>query len=394
MAADTGNLFRGFYPSALPLGRHRDERPLNVILFSADSEKEWNCSEWLIAIICRALVKAGHNAKMFPITDFMSQPTLVHLLCKEADIIVIERNLIGQALNEIVYWRRQGKPVVAVFDDAYHLLPTTHVVYGHWRAGLLHSGDGDLERVSKTPVEQFTWGLHLVSAFMSPGQELVKRWAPHCKGYYSPNYLDLPLYQGLKADPWSIYSPREIRIGWGGSVSHWESVENAGVIPGLKRVFAKHPECRLIVQTSDPRVLKSMRDIPEAQREYRKWVPFKEWPQSMYSWDIALTVAKGPYDAARSIIHLTEPLAVDPPIPVLASNDLPYSEFGKYVRLVDNKPKPWEAALMDAVENLQELRAEVAGAPHQWALSYAVDDNIDKVVAIYREIIENEKANV
>ena len=359
---------------------------MKIVRFFADNELEMNCSIWRMFIPHEAMVRAGHTDEIFHIKDFVGQPTYVKLACQQADIILVERNAIGPTLNEIVNWRNRDKPVVIDFDDAYHKLPTTHVVYGHWREGIVHLSDGTIEHISPTPVEQFATGLHLASAFTTPSPYLVKDWEAHAPGYHLPNFLDLAKYQGLKREEHD-----GIWIGWGGSVSHFLTMENAGVIAGLRRACLANPKIKVIVQTSDPRVLKSMRDIPENQRVYKPWVPFAQWPQSMCSWDISLAVAKGEYDGYRSLIHLTEPLAFDQPIPVLASNSLPYSEWGDYVTLVKNTPKDWEYAINEMADNLEYHRQGVAGAPHQWALGYGIDANLGYILEQYQEIIDNEK---
>ena len=364
-------------------------RKMKLVYIYADNEKEWNCSEWLCAMRMRAMLAAGHSAEMFSVAEFVGQPTKCHLACESADIIFVERNLSGPVLNEILNWRLLfGKPVVALFDDANHLLPTTNVVYKHWIGGYINHLDGGLEVADPKPIDQFALGLHICSAFITPSEKLLDRWGAYTKGYFLPNHLELPRYQGIEVVP----HPGEIWIGWGGSVSHFESVENAGVIAGLKRVCARHPEVKMIVQTSDPRVLKSMRDIPEKQRIYRKWVKYDKWPQQLAQWDISLAVVKGEYDAHRSLIHLEEPLALDKPVTTIASDSAPYNNVKGVAVMAANTVRDWEAAIEEVVSHLDKYREWSAGYPHQWALGYDIAQHVPMMEKIYQEIIDHERS--
>jgi len=361
-------------------------KPLNVVMFYADQEKEWNCSQHLIQEPRDALNRAGHNAQSFPLSSFLSQTFQAHVACRESDIIIIERNILGTIPNEILNWQAKGKPVVVRFDDYYQGLPTTHVIYRHWHEGYIHDEAGNLQVVSMKPVDQLRIGMRLVDAALLTSPALVQAWQAYAPCYLVPNYLNPARYKGAEKKP-----HEGLWIGWGGSVSHFETIQNCGVVPGIKRVMSVHPEAKLIVQTSDPRIEKLFH-IPAEQKVYQEWVPYEQWKDSLQQFDISLATVYDYYDTHRSLLHISEPLMLDSPVPVIASNAEPYAGYGQYAHLVPNTAQGWERGILQAVEHLDEYRQQAKEVGQPWAESLSIDKNIDHWVNTLTEIIERKKA--
>jgi hypothetical protein len=357
---------------------------MRVVYVYSDTPEEWNCAQWRMQMPHDALQRAGHDTSLFYLSEFIGQGRQVRLACESADIIIIQRNLLGPVLNEILLWRRKGIPVVVDFDDAYDQLPTTHLVYKHWIQGLIRYVDGDSEVIKPSPLDQFRAGMRLVSAAIMPNVHLQNEWAVYTPTYLIPNYPDLRDYQNVKHK-----AHEGIIIGWGGSVSHWESVVDAtGVLTALKRVAQAIPEVKIVIQTSDQRISKALH-LSESQKLYRPWVKYKDWPQSMADWDISLAIVHGPYDTHRSIIHLIEPLMLGDPIPVIASNQDPYAPYGQYVSLTKNTPKAWEATILEVVSQVYYKTLDLTRS-QAWAQSYGIDQHVTEIVKIYQEIIDHE----
>lgn len=113
---------------------------MKVTYIYADNKRETNCSLHNCIRPAEALNRSGkHEAKIMHINEFNSNNTQVQQFCNEADILVIERNFFGDALAAIMFWRARNKPMVAIFDDAYHIITKDNPAYTFWHDSQLKS---------------------------------------------------------------------------------------------------------------------------------------------------------------------------------------------------------------------------------------------------------------
>ena len=146
---------------------------MNLVYVYADTEREWNCSEWRCAVPARALQRTGrHTASLLSLQDFAAGGPAARAACDAADVIVVQRNLFGPVLSAMQHWKARGKTVVVDFDDAYDLMPPTNPSYRFWHAGLSTAPDGREERLSPEPLKQFQWGLRLAHGATVPSRRL------------------------------------------------------------------------------------------------------------------------------------------------------------------------------------------------------------------------------
>jgi hypothetical protein len=103
---------------------------MNIVFVFADSLADWNSSEWRCVVPTRAINRSKRNsAQMLSITEFAENLPPAQAVCRRADVIVVQRQLIGQVLQAIQHWKARDKVVIADFDDAYDLIPCDHPDY-------------------------------------------------------------------------------------------------------------------------------------------------------------------------------------------------------------------------------------------------------------------------
>jgi glycosyltransferase involved in cell wall biosynthesis len=360
---------------------------MNVIFVYADKKHEWNCSEWRCKMPADALNKSGkHHASLIDKNAFQQNIPEAQAVLKDADVIVIQRDLWGTTLPLIQYWKDAGKTVIVDFDDAYQYTHPSNISYAFWIKGEIQltypDGATGSAIMTPPPLEQFRWGLSMCDAVTMPSKVLCKDWSAYADTRYLPNYIDAARYTSVLAQ-----EHEGIIIGWGGSVSHFQSFTESGVLAALKRVCKALPQVKVMI-CGDKRVADQI-TIPDGQKIFQPFVPVNEWPKVLSNFDIGLAPLQGLYDDRRSWIKVLEYMVMK--IPWVASAGAAYQELSEYGRLVKNTPKNWESAILEMVDHLAEAREIARGKSYQYGIAQDVNSNVDAIVNIYQDIVKGRK---
>lgn len=355
---------------------------MNIVYVYADTPEEWNSAEWRCSIPARAFQRSGlHIAQLLDLESFGKNTAEAHQVCDEADVIIIQRDLFGPVLSAIQHWKARDKVVIADFDDALQLMPVTAKNYEFWTLGRRTRVNGDLNPVDEVidppPLTQFKWGLRLVHAVTVPSEQLVSDWSDYANVYRLPNYMEIEHYLESPAR-----AHEGIIIGWGGSPTHLQNFSESGVVEALQNVCEARPEVRVMI-CGDELVYRAL-PIPSAQKIFQPWVSYKEWPQQLAFFDIGIAPLSTPYDQRRSWKKVMEYMAMK--IPWIATDGPAYHSLGSYGWLVQNKANAWERILLDMVDNLAGHKAEATSEPFIFSLSQSIDQNIDKILALFQTI--------
>ena len=358
------------------------------IVFVFSDETGWNCSEWRCVIPAKAINLTGqHQAKLLDIKLFASSSKEAVLICDQADVIVVQRNLFGDVPSAIQHWKAQGKIIVADIDDAYQLTDPSNISYPFWIEGKYYPNGPDKPVVMEPPpLIQFKWGLRMVHAISAPSKLLCADWRSLNETVWMPNYIDAARYVSVPK-----IEHEGIVIGWGGSVSHVPSWQKSGLITALKRVCKARPQVKVMV-CGDKRVA-DLLSIPDKQKVFVEFTPAAGWYQTMANFDIGLAPLAGEYDRRRSWIKAIEYMVNK--IPWIASRSDPYIGLESYGKLVDNTPIEWEAAIMGCVDNLEYERKLAADKPYQFGVHQDINRNVSRIIDAYRAICHrNGKTDV
>jgi glycosyltransferase involved in cell wall biosynthesis len=359
------------------------EKKLNVVFVYADSPQEWNCSFWNCLVPAKAINKIeGYNATAIYINEFVSNTEVAQKVCSEADIIVVERNYFGDTLTIMQFWKVRGKTILCIFDDAYDIIHPHNVSFDFWTKGEVkvkdQEGNEGVGYMNPLPIVQFKWGLRIAKGIQVPSVHLASDWSKYNKTHYVHNYLDVDRYANVEP----LYPHDEIVIGWCGSLSHHASFTDSGIVYGIKKIGKKYPKVRFLIG-GDKRVF----DMLEVENKvFQPFVPEDKFTSLIKTLDIGLAPLAGEYDKRRSWIKVLEYMALK--IPWVASDYPTYSELKDFGVMTENGGKNWEYAISDAIEKHAEYKERANTINHDFAMTQTSDANIEKTLALYKEIIE------
>ena len=357
---------------------------MKIVYVYSDSPMEWNSSEWRCAVPARAINRTGVlSARLLSKHEFVRNTPKAQEACSAADIIIVERSLYGPMLSAIQHWKVHDKVIIADFDDAYQLITADNLSYPFWvenKSRRVDENGQEIEIIMDPPaLTQFKWGLRLVHAATVPSKRLADDWQEFTQMLYLANYIDLQKYQDVTS-----HSHNGIVIGWGGSVSHYKSFTQSGVIPALQSVCRTYPNIKVMICGSDQRIIDALQ-LPEQNIIHKPWVPYSQWPNYLAEYDIGLAPLSGTYDDRRSWIKVLEYMVMK--IPWIATDSPAYSDLRPYGWLVKNTPGAWERVLFDMVNHLEDYKAEATEGPYLFGIAQNIDENIDEVISIYTGVI-------
>jgi hypothetical protein len=349
-----------------------------------------DCSEdqFRVQLRCRnfadAINRVGwHTANVLDLNSFIQNTPEAQKLCAGSDLIVVHRYLYGPVLRAVQYWKARDKKVVVDFDQAINYLTPEFPSYPFWIEGvpLEECATGNKKHegnIDPIPLEQFKWGLGLVDAAIVPSSRLADDWAKYTNVFELPDYLNTDQYPALNQDHES-----ETWIGLCNNTKSY-NLDSSGLLRALENICREHPQVKLVL--GDMELARTGKlDIPPAQVILSPSSSFEEWSNILPKLDIGLMPLWGDYDLRSSWINLLEFMVSK--IPWIASDLVPLRPLSLYGKLVQNSSSNWEAAILNALDQLGVYKKKAAGEPFLFALSQDVNGNIDKVLKLYTAII-------
>lgn len=430
----------------------------------ADHQFELNTSVHRIFVPAFALGKAGHDVTVMPIEMFQQGTPEAAQKLNECQVIVIERNFFADTISAMAFWKVRGKVIITNWDDAYHAITKTNASYSYWAENKVRFTENkvkciDIEKpyptkkltlnkeyklISKEGMynkiqddtgqeeiywhsrfedatekkeqvifpktyDQFKWGVGLSYAATLPSREMCRYWKKYIPTYYMPNWFETDTYINLPKE-----KHEGIIIGWGGSLSHFESWVNSGLLIAMKNVFKLRPQVKIKI-CGDKGIFDKL-DIPQEQKLFQSFIsdipkdrilfqpfvpatPWRKdpnhdkipyyqcWADVENNFDIGVVPLSGEYDTFRSWIKPMELMLCK--VPTLCSVGPAYQDIAQYTKLIRNDPQVWELNLLKMIDNLDAERERVAGAPYEFALKQDVNLHVDEIINIYKTIAKD-----
>ena len=301
-----------------------------------------------------------------------------------ADLIILQRNLVTpEVFDAMTYFQGMGKPVAVDLDDAYPLLPWSNPAHAFW-----------IENSSKrpiNPIEMLENGLRQSNGLIAPNRLLLDDWKHVVKGHYLPNYAqsdwwtNLPDRKTLKT---AHGMDGRIVLGWGGSVSHYDSWWGSGLMKAATEVTRRHPEVLWLVCGNDKRIFDQL-PVSWGNKAWQPGVQPGDWPKIVRHFDIGLAPLFGPYDQRRSWIKGLEYLLGS--VPWIGAEGEPYSDISSLGVLIPQTQEAWEEALENMLSRLvqeQEKSEMKVAIAQQWF----IENQKETYERVYKEIISNYQA--
>jgi hypothetical protein len=362
---------------------------LNLVFIYADDANSMNCSYFNCIMPAKAINKVpGHVAQTFNINEFNQNGEAIQKACMESDLIVIERNLFGDTLTLINFYKVRGKKVVAIFDDSYNLMCEDNASFSFWRKSEIvqpnAQGVPEVHILNPTPLEQLAWGIRDCLGLICPSRVLADDWNYLNKTWVTENYLDFSRYEG--ATPLFPHPENELYVGWGGSLSHLSSFEMSGIAGALTYIARKYPHVKLFF-SGDRRVYDRI-NVSEKSKIFSPFVPEEKFSCLIKTLDVGISVLASEYDKRRSRAKNMDYMALK--IPWIATDFPPYEGMREYGTLVQNGLGNWKTGLEDMVTNIDAKRELAKGKAYEFALTQTWDRNVGKLLSMYQEIINSK----
>ena len=350
--------------------------------------QEFNCSFHNCINPSVAINKTGvHTSKCIHVNDFIKNTPEVQQLCKDADIIMVERNLFSDTLTMMMYWKVRGKAIGVIFDDAYRKLNKDNPAYSFWEFGEIKhqdiSGEVSTIKINPPPKVQLEWGVHMSKGLQTVSQALCDDWAEWNDTYLIHNHLAMDRYRNV-TQPLFPHSKDEIWIGWTGSLSHRYSFEWSGIMMAYRKICRKYPNVKILI-TGDKKIYDEL-DISNKKKMFCAFVPSEQYPALIKSLDICAIPLAGEYDKRRSQIKPLECLALR--VPFIASNYPNYNHLAEYGKFTENGKENWEDAISEVIDNIAVYREKAEDVGFKFALTQDIDLHVQERIDLYQKLIE------
>ena len=212
---------------------------MKILFLESDHYEEYNCSNWRCVMPARALQRAGVQARVVHLLEWIKRGAETEELTSEADIIFLQRNIFMDVQPAVIDWLSREKLFVIDVDDAYeHMTASTgSPSYELWGNSRVEVDDGHgnkkLQVVKPSALDLLRNGVKLCGNLSSPSRVLVDDWKPYARTYLFPNFADCQLYHAFDA----YHEPGKIYLGWGGSMTHLASWTMSGITGAIERLF-------------------------------------------------------------------------------------------------------------------------------------------------------------
>lgn len=326
----------------------------------------------------------------------------------EADIIVTYSPSNEDWLNLIKTLRRNGKIIVADYDDdplnvspwnpSYRFTGTKEVAY-QWQDGTVDmlwsedmvggKGETGFFNIERNIKQRDLFSVNfkkadLVTTTTDVLAESLNKINPNIA--VLPNLVDFGMY------PECELVKKKLRIGWQGGSSHYEDLWL--IVEPMKTILKRHPDITF-VYFGDMRMAGLFKDFPQNQVEYHSWVDHKVYPYklALLNLDIGLCpVADNIFNRSKTAIKYFEYSVYK--MVTIASNITPYSNVitnDKDGLLVNNNANEW----IDAIERVVYLNNQIGQKAYDNVYeNHNADKDAYKWVEAYNKVLNKQLVEV
>jgi hypothetical protein len=372
---------------------------IKVAYCYADSNTEWNCSPWRMLYPANAINYVSEHdsdkkdwcAKLIHVSGFLNytDPAIVDSIMTK-NLLIVQRNIVTQGvLDAMQYYRGLGLKVCVDLDDAYWGLGT------QWDNPARPFWTANTGKLNPPPLEMLERGLRQSDGLIAPNRVLLADQKHNVRGYYLNNYAASKQWlpevdiEAMRKER-NISSDRII-IGWGGSVSHYNSWWGSGLREAAARLSRRYPELLWMLCGSDTRVYNQL-PVPETAKFLQPGVDPDRWPMVVKMFSVGVAPLFSPYDQRRSWIKGLEYMLAG--IPWVAAQGEPYGDLAMWGKLVPPDSDAWEVALEETILNLSSERAIAQSRIPMAQDMFLVERNLDVFEKTYNQIIhDTQEAN-
>ena len=356
--------------------------PLKILFIESDQLEEYNCSNWRCVMPARALLRAGHHARVLRLENFAGRMPEADKLMREADLVFYQRNVFHDIVHTIFQWKAQGSRIVVDLDDAYeHMTEETgSPSFNFWKHGKATQPDGHEGTLDPLPMVVLRHGVKICGSLTSPSKLICEDWRKYSKPYWFPNYVDISLFDTAP----TYRMPGRIHLGWGGSMTHLVSWTGSGAVEAVTQLINEQKDRINIVLFGDPRTERFFK-IPKPNRLVAGWIPQANFAAKLSHIDIGLIPLYGEYDRRRSWIKTAEFGVMG--IPWIGSDMEPTWDAKGGCR-VENTAEAWYDALKFHVDHYADVKEAAERSVEENRHFFSIDENVGHLIKLCEQIIE------
>jgi len=313
----------------------------------------------------------------------LQKPTPEDLL--NADLVIMQNSGPVEGSNIAKFMLDNNIPFLTEFDDfVHHVSPNNVAGYGGWNPGTLF-----LNRAME--MSKVACGITVST------NQLAREYFP-----YNPNLFVIPNY--LDKDKWDQPTVKrndgKIRIGWAGGNAHADDLK---MISKVLNKIVKEYNGKVIFETMG--MTRHELDGVFPMQVYGETCPSCGYEGELHhypgesldnysmilaskGWDIALApVINNSFGNCKSDLKIKEYSALG--IPMVASPIVPYIESARSgARILFAETfEEWYNQIKELIDN-SEKRDQFAKNNKDWISKYWIQDNVEKIFKIYKQIID------
>lgn len=331
---------------------------MKVGFLQHDDPRLENSSRWLCHWPVEHLKERGYDVELVRL------PTAAAIMGAMApyDVIVTELPMSLEVQGRAVAgWIKQGKVVIAIFDDAYHVLPDESGVWG--KRSLARSTErGRTVDVVGTAVFKLEMVCQVCDAVVVPTQSLSEHWGLIAQNVFVvPNRMPNRYMKRL----WEYKGEVPI-VGYGGSSYHSVALPETGVVETLAMLAGHGIKVQIVGLLDIVRKINTM----GGDAEFIEWcASYDDWRDTISKWTLGLAPLHGEYDSYRSWIKVLEYASLG--IPWVATADYPYEDCRGGI-MVENTQALWFKTIWELLTSEHDLRM-YSTVGFDWAMRNAIE---------------------
>lgn len=320
-------------------------------------------------------------------------------LARTHDVIVTARTSDPSSLATILTVREiSQKPLVMEMDDNWWDVDPNSPSYIYWRPGSSAQGTARVQCERSDFFQFSTFPLK---------RQMCSEFGKHDSSYIAPNLIDFDLWQKKKRQ-YNVKAPEgKIRIGWGGSCTHYSDFLH--ILPALTRVMNKYQNVEFynrgmradfFVYAEDKQefdklvnrvVTRRKSPLPLDRVKVLNGCNFNRWPDAIARMGIDIAIVPlvdSKFNQAKSNCRYLEFSALG--IPGVYSPIYPYAKTIKDgvdgMLPLGNSTERWVECMSELIEDEQKRKAIGEAAKEKVWREYSLQNNIGKWADMYHEI--------
>jgi hypothetical protein len=307
--------------------------------------------------------------------QFLQKIPDTNLVCKNADVIILDIRVSIHTAQMIQHWRARDKIILIDISTPMVFNPADH----NYQIGptIFSSDSGQSIAPIKIEKDKLIWTLKIADGVITNSRVMMEEWSGTVDIFYMPDFLDLDKYL---IHPYESHSG--IQIGIKIYEESGNKLAQVGLLPALEDIGARHEQVKVILFGEHPRFAHLLK-LPSKQKLFLPPLEIIQWQFLLPSLDIGVLPKSDAFDQRCGREDVLELMAMQ--IPWVASEGMWCHEFRQYGWLVQNKPGAWERVLEDMVDDLETYRHESSEA-YLYSLGQGIEENIEKLATICASI--------